>query len=274
LASALSHALVNTLIKHGGERVAARGVITGASGMLFAPALFFVDLPTADAWPWLGASLAIHLVYQVCLIGMYRNGDLSLVYPIARGMGPAGVALISWTFLTAPGGIGPVLGLILICGGIFVLAFARRPSAQMSETLPAALAFAVATGVCITAYTLVDAAGVRAASTAMSYIVWLMVLHGVVMSTLAVRTPLSEIVAHLRAQGPLGVTAGLLSGVSYGLALAAFRMGDPAVLAALRETSVVFGAALGILFLKETLGPVRMVAATVIAAGAFVMKAL
>jgi drug/metabolite transporter (DMT)-like permease len=242
--------------------------------MLFAPALLFVDFPAAEAWPWLVASLAIHLVYQLCLIGMYRNGDLSLVYPIARGMGPAGVALISWTFIAGPGGVGPVLGLILICGGIFVLAFARRPTGQHSDTLPAALSFAIATGLCITAYTLVDATGVRAASTAMSYIVWLMFLHGVVMATLAVRTPLNEIIGHLRAQGPLGVTAGLLSGASYGLALAAYRMGDPAVLAALRETSVVFGAALGILFLKETLGPVRLAAATVIAAGAFVMKAL
>lgn len=241
--------------------------------MLFAPALLFVDFPGADVWPWLAASLAIHLVYQVCLIGMYRNGDLSLVYPIARGLGPAGVAIISWSFIAAPHGWGPVLGLILICGGIFVLAFARRGSTK-SETLTAALAFAVSTGVCITGYTLVDAAGVKASTTAISYIVWLMFLHGVMMSTLAIGTPLAEIRSHLKAQGPLGVTAGVLSAGSYGLALAAYRMGDPAILAPLRETSVVFGAALGILFLKETLGPVRIVAAVVIAAGAFVMKAL
>ncbi|MCY1059247.1 DMT family transporter [Nannocystis sp. SCPEA4] len=260
LVSGALHATVNAILKAGNDKLVGRALIDAASAVLALPALAFVPLPTG-AWTWLIASLAIHLVYLYALVRAFEVGDFSAAYPVARGTAPLLTALVVLGVFHEPARPLELVGIIAIGAGMLVMGLGRHLSR-------AALGWSLLTGVCIAAYTVVDAWGVRAAPSGGSYIAWLFVLHGAVISTVfaALRGP--GVLAVAREQWRPGVVAGVLSLGTYGLALAAYRLGPTAPLAALRETSILVATAIAVFWLKERVTPLRAAAAVVIALGA------
>jgi drug/metabolite transporter (DMT)-like permease len=274
LISAVLHAVVNSLIRGKGGDVLGRSVTAGVANAAVAPAAFFLPFPSATVWLYLAATICVHLFYQHCLINMYRRADLTIVYPIARGLGPLGVALWSWGAMAVWPGWGPFLGVGLIVAGIFGMGLASAAARRAGLHVPgSAFVFAFGTGVGIATYTLIDAAGVRAAESALQFIVWLFLLHGIMMLSYGLAIDRPATLAALRSPSRNGLIAGLSSIFTYGFALIALRIGSTAELAALRETSIVFALIIGAVFLGEKVTPGRAAAAAVIAIGAIVIKA-
>ncbi len=266
LASGAAHAVVNTILKSGGDKLSSRALIDGSSALLILPLAFVVPLPSG-AWGWLLASFAVHLVYLICLVKAFEGADMSAVYPVMRGSAPVLAAAASVLWLRDPITLAVVLGIMLVSLGTLTVAWWNPPSRR-------ALLWALATGATIAAYTVIDAKGARAAPSAISYIVWVFLLLGFGIGALFALWRGPRFIVEARSQWRLGLAAGALSIVTYGLALWAYRLGDVPRLAALRESSILFGVALAWLVLKEPIGRARLIGAGVIAAGSAVLIAL
>ena len=266
LASGAAHAVVNTILKSGGDKLSSRALIDGSSALLILPLAFVVPLPSG-AWGWLLASFAVHLVYLICLVKAFEGADMSAVYPVMRGSAPVLAAAASVLWRRDPITLAVVLGIMLVSLGTLTVAWWNPPSRR-------ALLWALATGATIAAYTVIDAKGARAAPSAISYIVWVFLLLGFGIGALFALWRGPRFIVEARSQRRLGLAAGALSIVTYGLALWAYRLGDVPRLAALRESSILFGVALAWLVLKEPIGRARLIGAGVIAAGAAVLIAL
>ncbi len=273
LISAVFHAASNALIKSGEDKFATRAIMLGTCGVIAFPFVFFVPLPTAEIWWLIALSVLIHFIYDLCLVNAYRFGDLSLVYPILRGIAPVLTAIGAYLFLSEALSPVQIAALALLSFGILLFAFERTVSPELVRAARTAIGFAIATGVTIALYTLVDAMAMRAVTVAATYIVWFFFIDGMVFPTgVAIwrrRTLRNILQTHARG----GVLSGALGFISYTLALLALRFGQTAEVAALRETSVVFGAAMGAMLLGESFGRRRIFAALIIAVGAVVLKA-
>lgn len=266
LASGALHAMVNAVLKSGGDKMSSRALIDGSSAILVLPLAFFAPLPS-HAWGWLAASTATHLVYLICLIKAFEMADMSAVYPVMRGSAPVIAAAVSVLAFAEPISWAVVAGIALVSLGTMAVAWWHSPG-------PRALGWALATGMTIALYTVIDAQGVRAAPSAFSYFVWVfLALGGGISLTFALwRGPTFLLTA--RAQWKPGLVAGAMSLLTYGIALLAYRLGDVPRLAALRETSILFGVAIAAFVLKERVGPSRLMGAGLIGAGAAVLMAL
>ena len=263
LVSGAAHAVVNAIFKSGGDKMASRALIDGFSAVLVFPAAFILPLPI-HAWVWLAGSVATHLVYLFCLIKAFESADMTVAYPIARGVAPALASALAVLAFHEPISLPVIAGVILVSLGVMTVGLGRHVERG-------ALAWAIATGVSIATYTVIDAQGVRAAPSAPSYIVWefLLVGGGIGLLFALWRGPIFLLAA--RAQWPLGLTAGALSIVTYGLAMWAFRLGATPRLAALREISILFGVTIAIVFLKERVTAARLAGIASIGAGAVVL---
>ena len=260
IASGSIHAIVNAIVKGGRDKAAGRALTDGTSAIVLLPAIFLVPLPHG-AWGWLAASAFIHCFYLYALIRAYRIADLSAAYPVLRGTAPLITALVTLGFLREPATTSEIAGIALIGAAMFVMLAGRHIGR-------AALGWSLATGVCIAAYTVIDAIGVRAAPSADSYIVWLFVQMGAVVVLMFGILSRGAMFAAARAQWRPGVIAGILSIVTYGMALTAFSLGPTAPLAALRETGMVTALLISILFLKERATTGRVVGVFGILGGA------
>jgi drug/metabolite transporter (DMT)-like permease len=261
--SGATHAVVNAILKSGGDKMSSRALIDGFSAILVAPFVFFLPLPTG-AWGWLAASGATHLVYLVCLVKAFETADFSVAYPVMRGIAPALAAVVSVAFFREPLAWPTAVGVGLVSAGVITVGLGRHMSRKT-------LAWAAGTGATIALYTVIDAHGVRAAPSAPSYIAWVFVSLGFGIATLFAlwRGPVFVLAA--RTQWRAGLAAGALSIVTYGLALWALRLGDTPRLAALRETSILFAVGIAVVFLKEKMTRGRIAGIAAIAAGAVVL---
>lgn len=266
LISGAAHAVVNAVVKSGGDKMSSRALIDGSSAVLVLPLAFVVPFPTT-ALPFLLASFAVHAVYLICLIKAFEGADMSAVYPVMRGSAPVIAAIAAVLWLGDPITLAAALGIALVTLGTLAVAWWNRPSLR-------ALGWALATGFTIAAYTVIDAKGVRAAPSALSYAVWVFILLGFGIGAMFALWRGPRFVAEAREQWKPGLIAGALSLVTYGLALWAYRLGDVPRLAALRETSILFGVAIAWLVLKEKVGKARLAGAGLIAAGAGILLVL
>lgn len=260
IASGSVHAIVNAIVKGGRDKAAGRAITDGTSAILLLPAIPFVPLPHG-AWTWLAASAFIHCFYLYALIRAYRIADLSAAYPVLRGTAPLITALVTLGLLHEHATTSQIAGIALIGAAMFVMVAGRHLGR-------AALGWSLATGVCIAGYTVVDALGVRAAPSADSYIVWLFVLMGAVVVAMFGILSRGAMFVAARAQWRPGVIAGMLSILTYGMALTALSLGPTAPLAALRETGMVTALIISILFLKERATAGRIAGVFGILAGA------
>jgi drug/metabolite transporter (DMT)-like permease len=268
LVSAVVHAVVNVLTKRAADKYAMRLLIGVFSAVLVTPALFFVPLPSGRAvWLLLGTAL-VHAVYELLLVKSYESAAFSAVYPVARGTGPLFTALGAIFILREHAPLLELLGIAMVCGGVITIGISHRASAGAGK----GLAYALGTGLTIGCYTLIDATGVRSVAQPFTYVLWFFVAHGACVLITAPGIRGRAVVIEARRQWKLGIGVAALSIVTYGSAMLAYRFGATAQLAALRETSVLFGTALAMSFLGEHMTWRRWAAAGVIAGGAILLQ--
>ncbi|HVN00906.1 MAG TPA: DMT family transporter [Caulobacteraceae bacterium] len=265
LCSGAAHAGVNAILKSGEDKMSSRALIDGFSALLILPAAFFLPLPHG-AWLWLAASGVIHLVYLFSLIKAFERADMLVAYPMMRGLAPALASLVAVALFRERITVMIGSGVACVSMGVMVAMAGRHLDR-------ASLAWSLLTGACIALYTVADAQGVRAAPSAPSYIVWIFLIDGGVIGALFALWRGPRFILSARSEWRAGLAAGAGSIVSYGLALWAFRLGNIPRLAALRETSVLFGVLIAIGFLKERATPARLASAALIGAGAAILVA-
>ncbi len=265
LASAVLHASWNALAHAARDRLAEFvlfGLTATFAGLLLAA---FAATPLRASWRYIALSVVLHTIYNLLLMLSYRLGHFGQTYPLARGTSPL---LVTFGAVLFAGEVPPPLrlvGILLICLGLCALMWSAGRQAR--HDLPAIFA-SVATGVVIATYTMVDGLGVRASGTAVGYTGWLFFLEGLAMPVLAVVLRGRRLPAQLRPYVFEGLLGGLLSVMAYGLVLWAQVRGQLAPIAALRETSIVFGALIAAVRFREPFGASRTVAAILVALGA------
>jgi drug/metabolite transporter (DMT)-like permease len=265
LLAAACHAGWNATIKARLDPLATTVLISIGAAIVAAAFLPAVGLPAGAAWPWCGASVVIHLVYFAALIESYRAGDMGQVYPIARGSAPLMTAIVTTAFVGERLGFAGWSGIILLVAGVMLLSL--RGGRDLTRLDWKAVGFALFTALTICAYSVVDGVGARRAAGANAYSVALFMGIGPVMVIYALARRGPEVIAAMRRQWRLGLAGGTLQLGSYGIAIWAMTVAPIAIVAALRETSVLFGALIAILFLKEPLRAGRVAAALMIVAG-------
>ncbi|HEX9447138.1 MAG TPA: EamA family transporter [Dongiaceae bacterium] len=267
LAAALMHAAWNVMAKTAGDKLLNIGLISlglGVVGLVVTP---FVQFPDATSWHFLLGSLLAHLGYYVFLSTGYRHGDLSQVYPIARGAAPPLVALAAFLMIGETLSPLQLAGVLATSLGILSLAF-DKPLDRAHSWRP--IAFGLLTSLTIMSYTLFDGQGVRVAGDRLGYIVWLFVLDvPLVMAWCLWRRP--GAIGYFRSRWRFGLIGGLLSGGAYGISILAMSQGGLANVSALRETSVIFAAVMSTLFLKERFRHRRYVSVVLVATGAVLL---
>jgi drug/metabolite transporter (DMT)-like permease len=266
LSAALLHASWNALLRGGADRARSMLVMNIAVGLAGLVMLAFAGLPSSAATAYVFASGLLHLIYNALLVVMYRSGDLGETYPVARGVSPALVSLGGSLFAGEWMGPTATIGIGLVCAGIFMLAAARARAASgfaSAMNLPAALA----TGVSIAAYTVVDGFGVRASGNWVAYVGSIFAFFLVMPLWYLARRQFSMFVMS-SVEVAKAASGGLISLAAYGAIIWAMRTGSMGAVSALRETSVLFAALLGAAFLHERLTGWRIVACCIIAAGA------
>jgi drug/metabolite transporter (DMT)-like permease len=269
LASALMHATWNAVVKSDVDRLLSFALVMlmgTVIGLIAAP---FVAFPAAAAWPWLIASVVIHNFYYVFLLRAYALGDLSLVYPIARGLAPLLVAIIAGRFVGEALAAREIVGVVLVSTGIMALAFARGLP-RGGEWRP--ICYAALTAITIAGYSVVDGIGARRAGDAFGYIAWLNVLEGPWVAAVAIWARRGATAAYLRQYWWRGVGGGTVATIGYGIAIWALSVSSMAHVTALRETSSLFGALIGAFILKESFGARRIAAAAILVAGLLLMN--
>jgi drug/metabolite transporter (DMT)-like permease len=265
LSAALLHAGWNALLRGGTDRLQSMLIMSITLGFTGFLMMSVAGVPWSAAG-YVVASGAIHLCYNALLVRMYRSGDLGETYPVARGTSPALIALGGSVLAGEWTGPLGILGIGLVCAGIFVLA-ASRAEAGHARLHLTDLPYALATGVSIAAYSVVDGLGVRAAGNWVAYTggifvfflampLWVLVRRG----RAAFAMPLPEMAK--------AAAGGLISLAAYGVIIWAMQGNAMGAVSALRETSVVFAALLGAAFLGERLTGLRLAACCIIALGA------
>jgi drug/metabolite transporter (DMT)-like permease len=265
LFAAACHAGWNAAIKGGLDPLPATVLISIGAAVIAALLLPVVGLPAPAAWPYWAASIVIHLVYFAALIESYRAGDLGQVYPIARGCAPLLTALATTVLVGERLGLAGWLGIVLLTAGVLLLSL--RGGRELEQIDRKAVAFALLTAVTICAYSVVDGVGARLAGSANAYSVALFLGIGPMMAAYALARSGRGMLALNSRNWCIGLGGGALQLGSYGIVIWAMTAAPIAMVAALRETSVLFGAVIAVVLLKEPLRTSRIIAAMTIVAG-------
>lgn len=261
LLAAILHATWNAFLRTGPDRLWSVTVMSFSSTLVAIP-FALSHLPAAHAWPFILLSACLQVGYSLLLVAAYRHGELGQVYPIVRGSVPLLVTLGGVLIAHQMPRLPQAAGIALIAIGIMSLSFGKGRASIAS------ILYALATGIVIASYATVDSVGVRRADDSYRYIAWVLVIYGTVLplTFVALRGKLS---IDIRAAETVKTLAGgLVALLAYGVVVAAFALGPAGPITAIRETSVVFAALIGWLFLGEVLTPRRIAAVTIVALGA------
>lgn len=277
LFAALLHAGWNALVKSSGDKPLDTALVHALGALVALPFALVVGIPRPECWPFMAASLVIHVGYYVALAGAYQHGDLGLTYPIMRGVAPMIVALGSASVVGESPSAAAWTGIVAITCGVALVGLAHPAQALHHRK---ALGFAFANAAIIAAYTFVDGLGVRLAGPqlrdVLAYVLWLFVIDGFPYPALVVwrRGPQGRrhIAAYIRHRWPAAALGGSASIGAYAIALWAMTRAPVASVAALRETSVLFATLLSTLMLKESFGLQRAIGAVVIVAGVMALR--
>ena len=264
LGGALLHATWNALVKGSADKELDTCAVAAGAGVVAAAALPFLPAPAPASWPWLAGSAAVHVLYFAFLAGAYRYGELSYAYPIMRGGGPLIVAATTgFLFLESLSG-NQWLGVVLVCAGILALATGAHDRR--------ATFFALGNAAVIAAYTLVDAQGARASGAPVAYTLWFFVANAGVIVAMGTARRGNDVPRYLRRQWLRALAGGACSVGSYAVALWAMTRAPVALVAVLRETSVIFGAILAAVVLHEKLTRRRLIATGAVLAGLVALR--
>jgi phosphonate utilization associated putative membrane protein len=256
------------MVKSSPDKALDTAVIHLMGSIIGIPLLLVVGLPPPASWPYIGASVVIHIGYYIALTGAYKHGDLGLTYPLMRGTAPLLVALSAT--LTVGETLSPLswAGIIGVSCGVLALGLSRH-----AMDSPRAVAFALTNAVIIAIYTVVDALGARQSGNPLQYVAMLFVLDGWPFAAIVLaRRGWATAWPYARQRAPLALVGASASLGSYGIALWAMTRAPVATVAALRETSVLFAALLGTWFLKETFTVRRAIGTAAIVAGVMALR--
>jgi len=269
LTAAVAHASWNAIAHDISDKLVAFTLLGVGGGAVAAVVVAVSPMPRAESWPYLIASVGIHIAYIVLLMTSYELGDFNQVYPLARGTSPLIVTALAVAFVREVPPAGELAGVVIVSVGLASLVFAGgRPG---RSDLPAVLA-ALATGLTIATYTTVDGLGVRASGTATGYTGWLILLQSLLIPAYAYARRGPELFGQLRHRLGIGLLGGVLSVAAYGLVLVAQTRGALAPIAALRESSIIVGALIGTVFFHERFGRARVVATAIVFLGIVVIN--
>ncbi|MFJ5777849.1 EamA family transporter [Streptomyces sp. NPDC093094] len=264
LLAAVTHACWNAIAHKITDKLVGFTLISGGGALIGFVAAPFAAFPAAGAWPYLIASALIHIAYYALLMRSFRLGDFGQAYPIARGSAPLVVTALAALFVHEVPDGWAAAGIGLSCAGLTGVALwglrGRRPDW-------AAIGAALATGLSIAAYTVVDGLGVRASGSAIGYIAWLMIAEGLALPAYMLWLRRGRTFAALRPFAAVGLLGAALSVAAYGLVLWAQTKAEMAPVAALRESSILVGAAIGAVVFKERFGAPRIWAAGLLVVG-------
>ena len=270
LFAAACHAGWNALIKVGLDPLSTTTLISIGSGVVALLLLPFVGVPAWAAWPWLVASVVIHLFYFASLIEAYRTGDLGQVYPIARGSAPLMTATVTTLFIGEKLSLIGWSGIVALVAGVFLLSVhGGRHFAKIDRR---AVGFALITALTICGYSVIDGIGGRLAGDPNAYSLWLFVGIALVMLPYALYRDGRDVIPAMQKYWRRGIAGGALQVLSYGIAIWAMTVAPIAIVATLRETSVLFGAVIAVVVLKEPLRAVRIAAALLIVCGLVLIR--
>ncbi|MEM6886951.1 MAG: DMT family transporter [Pseudomonadota bacterium] len=269
IGAALLHALWNALVKGGADKTLSMAAVVIGHMPIAILALPFVPMPVAESLPYLLGGTALHFGYQLFLLKSYQMGDLTQVYPIARGSAPLIVALFSVVVLGVQLQGSEVLAIVIIGAGIISLALVRQSDGLRNRN---AAAVALATGGFIASYSLVDGLGARLAGTSLGFYCWLAIGNGLLMIMyLAITSP--KTLVNLPRRGlPVLVLGGGASFIAYAIVTWAFTQAPIALVTALRETSIIFALLIGFLFLKEPLNLIKVISTMTTLLGAILLR--
>ena len=270
LFAAACHAGWNALIKVGLDPLSTTTLISLGAGLVALAFVPLVGVPAWAAWPWLIASVVVHLFYFASLIESYRTGDLGQVYPIARGSAPLMTATVTTLFVgekLSPTGWGGILALV-----VGVLLLSARGGRELALVDRRAIGFAFFTALTVCGYSVVDGIGARLSGNANAYSLWLFVGIAVAMMPYAIFRDGRDVIPAMQRFWWRGLAGGALQLLSYGIAIWAMTVAPIAIVATLRETSVLFGAIIAVLVLKEPLRAARILAACLIVCGLIMIR--
>lgn len=269
LFAAALHAGWNALVRASVDKFQDTVVIVFGAAVWTAFLLPLLPAPAIASWPYLGASVLIHVAYFVLVAVSYRGGELSFVYPLMRGSAPALTAVAGALLLNESPAAGGWTGVLLISFGILVLAgdSLRRGTFRLAPAM-----FALANAGVIVLYTIVDGQGARLSGHAFSYTGWMFLLTAPLLLAIAAVRQGRSLLQRVGTGWRTGLLGGACTLASYGLALWAMTKAPIALVAALRETSVVFAAIIAVAFLKESISRIRYLSIVTVCAGAIALK--
>lgn len=270
LFAAACHAGWNALIKVGLDPLSTTTLISLGAGLVALALVPLVGVPAWAAWPWLIASVVVHLCYFASLIESYRTGDLGQVYPIARGSAPLMTAAATTVFIGEKLSLIGWTGILSLVAGVLLLS--ARGGRELAEVDRRAIGFALFTALTICAYSVVDGIGARLSANPNAYSLWLFIGIAVVMLPYAIYRDGPEVIPAMQRFWRRGLAGGALQLLSYGIAIWAMTLAPIAIVATLRETSVLFGAVIAVVVLKEPLRAARIVAACLIVCGLILIR--
>jgi drug/metabolite transporter (DMT)-like permease len=269
LAGAAMHAGWNALVKTGLDRTTSIFLLALIQGAISLALLPFFAIPSALSWPWIAVSAVLHSGYKIFLIRAYEHGDMSQVYPLARGSAPLIVAIVAIFLLNETLTVTKFTAVCAIALGVMLMSSKLGSGEAMPKK---ALLFALGTAVFTASYTLVDGIGAQLSGTASGFTLWMFVGDGILMTLYALAIRGRGLFAAARGNLLSGTAAGALSLGSYWIAIWAFTLAPIALVAALRETSVLFAMLIAVFWLGEKTGPQRWFAAGLILAGIVLMR--
>jgi len=270
LVAALCHAAWNAMIRLRGDKIVSITLLVAGAALIALPGVFVVPLLPAAAWPYVIASAIVHVGYNTFLALAYHHGELTRVYPLVRGSAPITTLIVSLIFLNEVVDAGDVIGIVVLAAGIMALALDRgwRPLLASPQTL----IYAAATSLCITAYTLCDGLGARVAGNAHHYVLWLFVLDAPPMLAAVLIFKRKAFTEAIGANWMAGLLGGALSLAAYWIVIWAFTVAPIPIVAALRETSILFALFIGMLWLGEKVTLVRALSILMVLAGLALMR--
>jgi drug/metabolite transporter (DMT)-like permease len=263
LGAALLHAGWNAIIKTGLSKQTSMFLLSVGHALIGFAFALTKPFPAAEVWPWLLASGLIHMAYQLFLAYAYEQGDLSRVYPIARGAAPMMVLLVSVLFLSDEMGVMDYVGVFVLGMGIAFMARGVFSNGESRRLLPFAFGSALATA----GYTLADGLGARVAGDPLQYVGWLMMLSASFYTPAAIALRGVEVIRASRRDWLMGLIAAAASFAAYAIAVWAMTVAPLALVAALRETSILFAVLMGWLLFGDRMDRGKIIAAVLIVSG-------
>jgi drug/metabolite transporter (DMT)-like permease len=270
LFAAFCHASWNAIVRMRGDKIVAITLVVTGAGLPAIPLLFFFPFLPAAAWPYVIASAIIHVGYNTALAMSYHHGELTKVYPLLRGSAPLTTLVVSLLFLDEAVEPGEIAGIVVLALGIMTLTL--EGGWRVLVASPQAVLYAAATSLCITAYTLCDGLGARLADSAHQYVAWLFVLDMLPMLAGVLLVKRRAFAAALATDWRAGLAGGLLSLVAYWIAIWAMTVAPIPIVAALRETSILFALFIGMIWLGERVTPIRAASIALVLCGLALMR--